>query len=195
MFKNSNKLLAEDCLRLSISDLPKRLLQPADKETYIGKSGEVFINNGKTKIQYKVVPDRQPIIALQFNYGGLVRWQTLHLDTATVHFGERPYFECDGCFGLKHVLYLRTDNPTQLACRECLNIKYQLANTDRRTKTGVIFHAMHFLAKINSFTLKRGLYNGKLTRQARSMLRFKQKCLNDANALDTFKFKLKTAIL
>ena len=98
-------------------------------------------------------------------------WQRIKLAESELHFGPRTWFECD-CGRRTAKLYL-PENETQLKCRYCHHLIYELQKINKKTKPGNFQYktnrtlkAMNMSENINSI-----LYDGKLTRRAITWLK------------------------
>jgi hypothetical protein len=174
--------LVEECYKLSIGDLGKHLLYPIgsnrmyaqhkELENLKGKSGEVILSALYSfkllKVNYRVHFD--DVLRLEIFFGS--NYQIIPLDTTELYYGTNVYMLCS-CGRRCQVLYMRKDTVNRFACRDCLNLKYEMTTFNRNTQLGVYSVLLHRHQKLMAKQLgvKRIDYNGNITRKARSIIK------------------------
>ena len=169
----------EECYKLTTTDLGKLILYPLgsdrmyvqheDLATLEGKAGKstlrAWYNNKALELHYKVYFDEPLRIEVFFDS---TKTQTILLDTVEYLYGTNVYMLCF-CGRRCRTLYLHGD---QFACRDCLNLKYELTTINHHTVSGNLFRMMHRSLKLKEKQLHLGRidYNGKMTRKAKSFV-------------------------
>lgn len=178
--------MVEECYKLSISDLGKRLLYPVGSnrmylqhnqpEKQVGKSGKAVLSAlyslSLLKVDYQVYFDDN--LRLEIYFGS--NYQIIPLDTTECYFGTNVYMLCT-CGKRCQILYMRRDNMTRFACRSCLNLKYEMTTFNRNTQLGPYSGLLHKYNKLaeKQLKVKRIDYNGKMTRKAKSIMKLSRK--------------------
>lgn len=196
--------LIEDCYKLHLGSLGKRLLAPIaieqsdnfDKTKKIGRSGTTLLLNGLSlmRLDYMVNLNLTPnIINVKFYNDSRKRSigvnQVIEIQKQELLFGTRFFFKCR-CGKRLNVLYLRSDLP-YFACRKCLNLKYYLTTINRHSLGRELFYWFNRSQKVKEklASIKQFTHRGKATKKAASALHYANKynLINNAVAIATIK--------
>ncbi len=162
-----DKIAVEDCWRLSLENLGKKILD--------GKDGRFVIFNGLTPIlgSFRSEDD---FLNISFNKNSREHTQTIMLAESEAVFGTRPYLICSRCDSRRNDLYLRPDSYS-FVCRDCANLYYYSTRQNRRTVHGNLFYQHNQCMKLMTLEplVKRISYNGKLTRRASQVIQLSKK--------------------
>lgn len=174
--KKPHKYLAEESLKLTLSDFGRGLLlaQKQTGEEAVGASGMIEIRQGASipRISYRVALNLSPKrLILQFcpKGGGETRRQSIALSEVVATFGLRPYFLCS-CGRQASVLYLPPDQGW-FKCRSCANIAYESTRINRQSLNGLLY-AVHKLIKLadKRERIKRMYYAGQITKKGEGFM-------------------------
>lgn len=170
--KEKNKHINEDCYRLTISDMGKKLLKNENK-------GTLKLSNGSDHLYmtYKIKHmDRRPkaIIGFTSNLKSatVLTHQTIEIEEDVVPFGLRPYFICPECNTICRVLYLPDDKDyCQFKCHKCQNIVYHSTRVNRHTCGGMFYYTERLLRLMNKREkIPRLFYRGKATKKHKAFI-------------------------
>ncbi len=192
IIKNAlSPLLVEQCYRLSLGDLGKRLLYPVgsnrkydvydDMSALDGKQGTVFLLKRyglrALAVSYRVILSGKLRVDVSYSYRPLrSSSQSIYLETEEAPYGTRYYMLC-GCGRRCNVLYMRMDKPYYFACRACLNLIYELTRINRSVAGGELFYRFNRHIKLDNMSVdvKRIDYRGKYTKKAARVLRLSKR--------------------
>jgi hypothetical protein len=173
----------EECYKLSTTDLGKHILYPCNSDRMyvqhnnptelIGKAGKAILHtlyNKSLELHYEVYFDAPIRIEIFFDS---TKTQTILLDTTELQYGTNVYMLCI-CGQRCRTLYLYRD---YFACRDCLNLKYELTTINPHTLSGSLFRMMHRSLKLKEkqLHLSRVDYKGKMTRKVKSFVELSKK--------------------
>jgi len=140
--KPQHKRTVEGCYKLTLTDLGKGLLT--------GKTGKFEMRRGlhhKRKFAFRSIPYEPFRVNIAYEFSDRIHKQTIYLDTEIITFGIRPYLLC-GCGHRANTLYLRPDYPLYFACKNCLNLCYELTQINRKVLGGELFYRNNRILKI-----------------------------------------------
>ena len=138
-------------------------------------SKEVALKGG-LKIRYRERKfEGERLLDITFNVGRQWMTQSIVIETWPVGYGLRRYWQCQ-CGKSCSVLYLRSDSHP-FACRECLNLKYNLSYLNRHTKVGKLLYRAHWANRAIELQerISRIDYQGKYTRKATRLMKISKK--------------------
>ncbi|MFH1712909.1 MAG: hypothetical protein ABH896_01860 [Candidatus Jacksonbacteria bacterium] len=162
----------ESCTQLLIGDLCRGLLRSQkDKNAEYSKQGIVKLLSG-LHIGYTMNSKNDfPELKIRFVRGKKIYEQIIKLKRVPVTFGQRPYFECPLCKRRVAKLFLRSDF-NYWGC-QCLNLKYEVQNINRKTQLGEARYVIDRSLKIDRMKqkVKKIAYKQKKTRRAESVMK------------------------
>ena len=141
-----------------------------------GKTGltTAWKKYGYLPVGFKTKPGQAPVVTIVYPGSENALTQDVIIATSQTIFGSRPYLTCT-C-GKRGKLYLRP-GVDYWQCRECLNLRYELQRTNRRSLVGMLGYFLNRQLKISALAarVKRVEYRGKVTRSARSLVDLNRK--------------------
>lgn len=169
--KEKIKHVNEDCYRLTISDMGKKLLKNENK-------GTLKLSNGSNHLYmtYEIKhKDRRPkaIIGFTSNLKSatVLTHQTIEIEEDVAPYGLRPYFTCPECDTMRRVLYLPPGGEDYFKCWRCQGISYQSTRINRRTCGGFLYYTDRIIKLMNKREkMSRLFYRGKVTKKYRAFI-------------------------
>lgn len=154
------KFLVEDCYKLCLGNFGKGLLY--------GKQGIFTLKSksGEMKCEFKMEFANTKSIQLFFQWNKKFHKQTIYLECETIPFGVRPYLLC-GCGHRANTLYFRPSFPHYFACRQCLNLNYEITTIHRESLSGGLRYQLNRRLLLCDRKRVRSIsYKNKMTRRA-----------------------------
>lgn len=168
--KDKIKHINEDCYRLTISDLGKKLLKNENKST-------LKLSNGSSSLYmaYEIKHKDSPkaIIGFTSNLKSQVvlTHQTIEIEQDVAPYGLRPFFICPECGTMHRVLYLPPGGKDYFKCWRCQGINYQSTRINRQTCGGIFYYMDRIIKLMNKREkISRQFYRGKVTKRYRAFI-------------------------
>lgn len=188
-----DKILVENCLKLKVGNLPKRLLHQINKQDINdvpligeerhkdGRKGSFIIKDGTEKLHLTFAVDLNaypPVLRLEFtrnpnDINGLNE-QEIELETRPLPYGFRWYFTCK-CGNFCSTLYL-LPNSNQFVCRRCGNLTYELCTINKKTFNGQFYYISRLIKLFRKEEqIRHRIYKGEYTKRMRNFMKISQK--------------------
>ena len=161
------KNIAEECHRLAIEDLGKKILLRERK-------GTLKITNGSNILYmvYNVDHNKKPKAIIGFTSNlkkRVLDRQTIKIVDDIAPFGLRPFFECE-CGRMARVLYM-PEGEKEFKCRTCWGITYESSKINRHTCNGLFFYTNKLIKLIKKREkISHLFYRGKPTKKHRNFI-------------------------
>lgn len=159
---DSSNLLVEGCLTISTALFKRALARIRNRED-INDSIEILHRGEKIVVNYwSEYKEKEAFLVVSANGN---EPQAILLSEKEMMFGSRSYFVC-GCGYRGSKLYLPA-NSTELKCRECYNLRYELTTINRKSVQGKVFYKTNRLIKLANARagMNRIFYKGKYTKR------------------------------
>ncbi len=167
-----NQYYVEDCIKISVGNFGRHILQRANPDKSEPEKVFVAKNGSLARIQVFYTLGEENLTAylkIRCEFRGLPINQYIELDCSSAHFGLRPFLSC-ACGKRCSNLYLHPEKGYGFVCLRCLNLNYELNGINKKTEWGKIAFwgiMMNKMAKYGE-SVKRPYYNNHETKRLQS---------------------------